>query len=46
MHIQTQSRQSFWNRLVEPAPGFLEGLKAICHEKGSVLIFDEMITGF
>ena len=33
-------------RIEEPAPGFLEGLKAICHEKGSVLIFDEMITGF
>ena len=33
-------------RIEDPAPGFLEGLKAICHEKGSVLVFDEMITGF
>jgi glutamate-1-semialdehyde 2,1-aminomutase len=33
-------------RIEDPAPGFLEGLKAICQEKGSVLIFDEMITGF
>jgi glutamate-1-semialdehyde 2,1-aminomutase len=31
---------------VEPAPGFLEGLKELCHENGTVLIFDEMITGF
>jgi len=31
---------------VEPAAGFLEGLKALCQENGAVLIFDEMITGF
>jgi len=31
---------------VEPADGFLEGLKAICHEHGALLILDEMITGF
>jgi glutamate-1-semialdehyde 2,1-aminomutase len=29
-----------------PAPGFLPGLKALCQERGAVLIFDEMITGF
>ncbi|HVO45954.1 MAG TPA: glutamate-1-semialdehyde 2,1-aminomutase [Steroidobacteraceae bacterium] len=33
-------------RTVEPAPGFLEGLKALCHRRGAVLVFDEMITGF
>jgi glutamate-1-semialdehyde 2,1-aminomutase len=30
----------------EPAPGFLSGLKALCERNGTVLIFDEMITGF
>jgi len=30
----------------EPAPGFLEGVRRLCDEHGSVLIFDEMITGF
>ena len=29
----------------EPAPGFLEGLRALCTAEGAVLIFDEMITG-
>lgn len=29
----------------EPAPGFLEGLRALADEHGVVLIFDEMITG-
>jgi len=31
---------------VPPVPGFLEGLRAICSEYGSVLIFDEVMTGF
>jgi len=31
---------------VPPAPGFLEGLRAICDEQGMVLIFDEVMTGF
>lgn len=30
----------------EPKPGFLEGVKKLCHQHGAVLIFDEMITGF
>src|SRR5262245_19201762 len=30
----------------EPAPGFLEGLRARCDAEGAILIFDEMITGF
>jgi glutamate-1-semialdehyde 2,1-aminomutase len=29
-----------------PAPGFLEGLKQLAHDRGAVLIFDETITGF
>ena len=29
-----------------PAPGFLAGLREICDEYGSVLIFDEVMTGF
>ncbi len=32
--------------LVPPAPGFLEGLRALCDESGALLIFDEVITGF
>ena len=31
---------------VAPADNFLDGLKGLCEEKGAVLIFDEMITGF
>ena len=32
--------------LIEPAPGFLEGLREICTRFGALLIFDEVITGF
>jgi glutamate-1-semialdehyde 2,1-aminomutase len=32
--------------VVEPKPGFLPGLRRLCDENGSVLIFDEVITGF
>lgn len=31
---------------IPPLPGFLEGLRAICDDYGSVLIFDEVMTGF
>lgn len=31
---------------VPPAPGFLETLREVCDEHGSVLIFDEVMTGF
>ena len=31
---------------VPPQPGFLEGLRAICSEYETVLIFDEVMTGF
>jgi glutamate-1-semialdehyde 2,1-aminomutase len=32
--------------LAEPAPGFLEGVRALCDRHGAVLVFDETITGF
>jgi glutamate-1-semialdehyde 2,1-aminomutase len=32
--------------VVLPERGFLEGLRKICDEKGILLIFDEVITGF
>lgn len=31
---------------IPPLPGFLEGLRSLCDEHGSVLIFDEVMTGF
>ncbi len=31
---------------VPPAPGFLEGLRRVCDAAGTVLVFDEVITGF
>jgi len=31
---------------IPPAPGFLEGLRRVCDDYGSVLIFDEVMTGF
>ena len=32
--------------LVRPAPGFLEGLRQLCTEFGTLLIFDEVMSGF
>jgi len=32
--------------LVQPAAGFLEGLRELCSKHGAVLIFDEVMTGF
>jgi glutamate-1-semialdehyde 2,1-aminomutase len=32
--------------VVPPAPGFLQGLRALCDRHGALLIFDEVITGF
>ena len=31
---------------VPPVPGFLEGVKQVCHENGTLCIFDEVKTGF
>src|SRR5208282_5267088 len=35
-----------FQRIIPPAPGFLEGLRKITAENGVVLIFDEVVTGF
>ncbi|MBS7701238.1 MULTISPECIES: aspartate aminotransferase family protein [unclassified Chelatococcus] len=32
--------------VVKPLPGYLEGLRALCDRYGTVLIFDEVKTGF
>ncbi|MDZ4168064.1 MAG: glutamate-1-semialdehyde 2,1-aminomutase [Coriobacteriia bacterium] len=32
--------------VVPPKPGFLKGLRDLCDEHGTVLIFDEVISGF
>ena len=31
---------------VEPVEGFLEGLRSLCDRHGSLLVFDEVMTGF
>lgn len=31
---------------IPPVPGFLEGLRKLCDQHGSLLIFDEVMTGF
>jgi glutamate-1-semialdehyde 2,1-aminomutase len=33
-------------RTADPAPGYLEAVRELCHANGALLIFDEMITGF
>ena len=35
-----------FQRILPPAPGFLEALRAECDKHGIVLIFDEIVTGF
>jgi glutamate-1-semialdehyde 2,1-aminomutase len=32
--------------VVPPEPGFLKGLRSLCDAAGSLLVFDEVITGF
>lgn len=31
---------------IQPKPGYLEGLRALCTKSGALLIFDEVMTGF
>lgn len=31
---------------IEPAPGFLQAVKALCERQGAILIFDEVVSGF
>ncbi|WP_108660215.1 aspartate aminotransferase family protein [Acuticoccus kandeliae] len=31
---------------IHPAPGYLEGVREVCTRTGTILIFDEVITGF
>lgn len=33
-------------RIIPPAPGFLQGLRALCTARHVLLIFDEIVTGF
>lgn len=32
--------------MIEPAEGYLQGMRQLCDQYGSVLIFDEVMTGF
>jgi glutamate-1-semialdehyde 2,1-aminomutase len=32
--------------MIKPLPGYLEGMRQLCDDHGSVLIFDEVMTGF
>lgn len=32
--------------LIAPAPGYIEGVKALCRDHGALLVIDEVITGF
>lgn len=32
--------------VIVPDPGYLEGLRELCDETGTILVFDEVITGF
>lgn len=33
-------------RAILPEPGFLQGLRELCDANGSILVFDEIVTGF
>jgi glutamate-1-semialdehyde aminotransferase/spore coat polysaccharide biosynthesis protein SpsF (cytidylyltransferase family) len=32
--------------VVEPLPGFLQGVRELCDRNGALLVFDEVVTGF
>jgi 3-aminobutanoyl-CoA transaminase len=44
--IMTPFGHALHQKMEEPAPGFLEGVRHITRRYGSVLIFDEVRTGF
>jgi glutamate-1-semialdehyde 2,1-aminomutase len=35
-----------YQRVIEPVPGFLQGLRRLADQHGLVLVFDEVVTGF
>ncbi len=35
-----------YQRFLPPSDGFLEGLRSLCDEHGTMLVFDEVVTGF
>lgn len=38
--------EPLWRGYIRPAPGFLEGLREACTRHGTILIFDEIVSGF
>jgi glutamate-1-semialdehyde 2,1-aminomutase len=38
--------EPLWRGYIRPAPGFLEGLREICDRHDTILIFDEIVSGF
>ena len=32
--------------VVDPEPGFLQGVKDLAHRRGAILVYDEIVTGF
>ena len=44
--VGTVITEPLWRGYIRPAPGFLEGLREICSRHGTILIFDEIVSGF
>jgi glutamate-1-semialdehyde 2,1-aminomutase len=38
--------EPLWRGYIRPAPGFLEGLRETCRRHGTILVFDEIVSGF
>ena len=38
--------EPLWRGYIRPVPAFLEGLRDICTRHGTILIFDEIVSGF
>jgi glutamate-1-semialdehyde aminotransferase/spore coat polysaccharide biosynthesis protein SpsF (cytidylyltransferase family) len=48
-HLNTEKYAAFIMEpcnAIAPLPGYLEGIKSLCEKYGTLLVFDEMITGF